>query len=200
MFRIAASADNSVLLSTFSSSTPLLSPQPTLRIPHPASIKSILSLPLALPSLNSNYLLTGSIDESIRIFNLDQLDTTSTLEGGGGMVGGKPWLGIPVDEGSKLSGMVKNVMGHSHDVIELGIYIKFVDVVEINGNGKGKKSEAWIVSASIDGTLRRWQWPNLLLEEPKIKVAMLEEDKEKAGITEEEERELEELMEGLGDE
>lgn len=117
------------------------------------------------------------------------------------MVGGKPWLGIAVDEGSNLPGLIKEVQGHSHDIIDLNIYIKYVDIIdEVEGKSKGKKSEAWILSASIDGTLRRWQWPNILTEEVKVKLDLPEEVKEKTGMTEEEERELEEMMAEMGDE
>jgi WD40 repeat protein len=168
-----ASADNSVLYSTFDPSSPSTPPTPVLRIPHPCGVKSILPLSLALPSLNSNHVLTGAIDESIRIFDLAELDDQ--------VVSKVPWAGIPAE--GKLPGMVQDVEGHSHDVIDLGVFMKDVD---------GKR-EAWILSASVDGTLRRWKWPEMLVAAPPKKV-LVQVDEPTNGMTEEEERELELLM------
>ncbi|KAK4704048.1 hypothetical protein P7C70_g2170, partial [Phenoliferia sp. Uapishka_3] len=174
-----ASADNSILLSTFDPSSPATPPTPTLRIPHPAGVKSLLPLALSMPSLNSTHLLTGSTDESIRIFNLSDLDdsantiSTSTV----------PWVGLPA--AGPLPGVVREVDGHAHDVIELGTFTK-----EVEG-----KREAWIMSASLDGTLRRWRWPDML-KAPKERMVLIpvEEPVKENLLTEEEERELEELM------
>lgn len=84
--------------------------------------------------------------------------------------------------------MVKEVEGHSHDVIELGVFTKEVE---------GKK-EAWILSASVDGTLRRWKWPDVLTALPVTKV-LIPVDEEESVMTAEEERELEEMLEAMDD-
>lgn len=84
--------------------------------------------------------------------------------------------------------MVKEVEGHSHDVIELAVFTKEVE---------GKK-EAWILSASVDGTLRRWRWPDVLTALPVIKV-LIPVDEEESVMTAEEERELEEMLEAMDD-
>ncbi|KAI5479064.1 WD repeat protein [Pseudohyphozyma bogoriensis] len=148
-----ASADNSLLLSTFSPSTPKVSPTPTLRIPHPSHVKAFLSLPFSLPTLNSSHILTGASDEIIRVFDLSLLDTE-----GAPATKGAPWNGVavPADKAHDLPGLVREVEGHSHDVLDLGVYVKEAD--------EGKK-EAWIVSASIDGSLRRWKWSEVLAGE-----------------------------------
>lgn len=129
-----------------------------------------------MPSLNSTHLLTGAVDEAIRIFNLSDLDdlpSTTSI----------PWVGLPTT--GALPGCVREVDGHAHDVMELGVFTKEVD---------GKR-EAWIVSASLDCTLRRWRWPDVLKAPATRKVLVpVEEPPAESLLTEEEERELEELM------
>ncbi|KAM0754845.1 WD40 repeat-like protein [Meredithblackwellia eburnea MCA 4105] len=182
-----ASADNSILLSTYDATNPLAPPIPTTRIPHPSGVRSLLPLPLALPSLNAPYLLTGSSDEVIRIINISDVDSSVDTE-----AKPYPWTGIPLAAGSPVVGLAREVDGHSHDIVDFGVYLK----EEVDESGKMKK-EAWVVSASLDGTLRRWKWPNVLLEkvEKVVLVPVEEEPKKKESLlTEEEERELAELM------
>lgn len=72
--------------------------------------------------------------------------------------------------------------------MQLGVFTK---------EAEGGRREAWIVSASLDGTLRRWRWPDVLRDEVERKVVVQPEEEEKKKeslLTEEEERELEELM------
>lgn len=82
---------------------------------------------------------------------------------------------------------MREIEGHSHDIIEIGSYLKQVEA--------GKK-EVWILTASLDGTLRRWKWSEMLQE----KIPLLEKHEEKEEVvveslfTEEEEKELAELM------
>lgn len=111
-------------------------------------------------------------------------------------------------EGSEtggLQGCLAKIEGHSHDITELNWYFKQSE----DADGRSRR-EVWILSASVDGTLRRWKWDELLQkprggksevvqEKEKADVATLENDKDERGMTEEEERELEELMEGLGE-
>lgn len=169
-----ASVDNSVLLSTFDPASPSIAPVPNLRIPHPFAMRSVLSLAIALPSLNSSHLITGSADESIRIFDLSELDSQVASK--------VPWIGLAAE--GKLPGMVREVEGHSHDVIDLAMFTKLV---------AGKK-EAWLLSASVDGTLRRWRWPDVLQAVPAKKVIIEVDSADQNLLTEEEERELAELM------
>lgn len=91
-----------------------------------------------------------------------------------------------MDGKKSLPGLVKEIQGHSHDVTFLGTYMKVVE----------GKNEAWILSASIDGTLRRWPWPDVLREDKKTqeKIIVEVEEGRTSLLTEEEERELEELM------
>jgi ABC-type uncharacterized transport system ATPase subunit len=49
------------------------------------------------------------------------------------------------------------------------------------------------LSASVDGTLRRWKWPEMLVAAPPKKV-LVQVDEPTNGMTEEEESELELLM------
>ena len=129
-----------------------------------------------MPSLNSTHLLTGATDEAVRIFNLSDLDDVPSSAS-------TAWIGLPAT--GPLPGCVREVEGHAHDVMGLGVFTKEVD---------GKR-EAWIVSASLDCTLRRWRWPDVLRAPVERKVLVpVEEPVTESLLTEEEERELEELM------
>ncbi|GEM06657.1 WD repeat protein [Rhodotorula toruloides] len=180
-----ASADNSVLLSQLSPSSASEPPIPTLRIPHPAQTRSLL--PLSLSSLayspsaaqHIHYLLTGSSDELIRIFNLSDssLDPSPTREQK------RDWRGIALEASSTPDGCVKEIEGHTHEIVQLCAYTT-------------STGEAWLLSASLDGTLRRWKWPDVLKEKTDklVIVPVEEEPKKESLLTEEEERELAELM------
>lgn len=185
MFPIA-SADNSVLLSQLSLTSASEPPVPTLRIPHPAQTRSLL--PLCLSSLayspsaasHIHYLLTGSSDELIRVFDLSDpsLDSSPTRERK------REWRGIALDSSTVPEGCVKEIEGHTHEIAQLCAYSTVA-------------GEAWVLSASLDGTLRRWKWPGVLNEKmEKLVIVPVEEPepKKETLLTEEEERELEELM------
>ncbi|GAA5944952.1 hypothetical protein JCM10213_001829 [Rhodosporidiobolus nylandii] len=62
--------------------------------------------------------------------------------------------------------------------------------------GEGGRREVWVLSASLDGTLRRWKWPDLLNEEwSKVVLFEVKEEGQKESLlTAEEEAELEALM------
>ncbi|KAF8590437.1 WD40 repeat-like protein [Ramaria rubella] len=89
------------------------------------------------------------------------------------------------DDAPELLGEID---AHWHDVTALGLWIR---VVETQGK---KNTETWILSASLDATLRRWQLEDIINPkaaeptEPPLKV------RHPPTFTEEEERELEELM------
>lgn len=87
-------------------------------------------------------------------------------------------------------GLIKEIEGHAHDIVDLGLFVKEGNQVD----GTGQK-EVWLLSASIDGTLRRWKWPDVLKEDLNRKVLVpVEEKEEKSVMTEEEERELDEFL------
>ena len=89
--------------------------------------------------------------------------------------------------GSALPGLVATIDSHSHEVTDLLPYLRV--------NDTGKK-EAWILSASVDGTLRRWKWDEVVSGQAgKVDGAVVEvEDEEVSLLTAEEEAELEALM------
>ncbi|KDE04483.1 hypothetical protein MVLG_05050 [Microbotryum lychnidis-dioicae p1A1 Lamole] len=179
-----ASADNSVLLSTFDSSSPSSAPIPTTRIVHPYHLKSVLPLGIALPNLNSSHILTGSADEAIRILDLNSISPSSHPP--------FPWSGIPSPADEKMVGLVRQVEGHSHDVVDLHVY------TQVGLPEQGGRLEAWLLSASVDGTLRRWRWPDVLVSPSKEEKVLVEVEKEETKgeslLTAEEEAELEALM------
>ncbi|GAA5961347.1 hypothetical protein JCM21900_004491 [Sporobolomyces salmonicolor] len=193
-----ASADHSVLLSSLSLSTPSTPPTPLLRLPHPSQVRSLLPLAAALPALSAPYLLTASSDELLRIFSL----ASSACDPDPAREQRREWRGIGLAEGSVPGGCVREVEGHTHEIVQLRAYVSEGTAKSQDGadEGGGKKREAWILSASLDGTLRRWKWPEMLLEERDrlVLVPVVEQEegeKKKEGLlTEEEERELEELM------
>jgi WD40 repeat protein len=143
-------------------------------------MRSLLAVFHSLPSLNSSHLITGSTDESIRIFDLSELDSQPPPK--------DAWIGLAALPESKLPGMIVEVEGHSHDIIDLGMYTR----VDEEG-----KMEAWLLSSSVDGTLRRWKWPEVLIPNQKPIGKIIQVDAEIVEnnlLTEEEERELAELM------
>lgn len=96
-----------------------------------------------------------------------------------------------------MKGIVNRVEGHSHDIIDLAIYTVEVEIESpIAGGASTTKREARILSASIDGTLRRWKWPDILTEKGLVNIILpTQEPVEESLLTAEEERELAELME-----
>ncbi|TFY68242.1 hypothetical protein EVG20_g3634 [Dentipellis fragilis] len=85
---------------------------------------------------------------------------------------------------------VKEVEGHWHDVTHLRLWLRDSD--------DKRRKEVWVISASLDTTLRRWKLAELLsppapqAEEKAIPIA--KPQAAPSGLTEEEERELAELM------
>ncbi|GAA6061642.1 hypothetical protein JCM10212_002519 [Sporobolomyces blumeae] len=198
-----ASADNSVLLSSLSFSSPSTPPTPLVRIPHPSQTRAVLSLPLALPNLAQpgSYLLTTCSDELIRIFNLDD----EALEPDAKRELARDWRGIEVHpgrQGGMLDGCVQEVEGHVHEIVQLVPYLVKPTTTKPDESGRAQGStELWILSASLDGTLRRWRWQDLLrTKRDRLVVVAVDEDEQGQGkvaeglLTEEEERELAELM------
>ncbi|KAI0035758.1 WD40-repeat-containing domain protein [Vararia minispora EC-137] len=87
---------------------------------------------------------------------------------------------------------VREVEGHWHDVTRLQLWLRTLD----DGSGK----EVWIVSAGLDKTLRRWPLADLLQPSAREKPQSLGTSSsvpsvpKPSALTEEEERELAELM------
>ncbi|BGP46901.1 WD repeat-containing protein 49 [Rhodotorula kratochvilovae] len=181
-----ASADNSVLLSTLDRSSPSSAPVPILRIPHPAQVRALLPLSHAPAALTlallsgtpvAPYLLTSGADELLRLWDLSlpALDPSPPREAS------RAWRGVPAL--GRLEGCTREVEGHAHEVVQLRAY--------------ACEGELWVLSASLDGTLRRWRWSELRegRGERLVLVPVEEKQEEKESLlTEEEERELAELM------
>ncbi|EIW85390.1 WD40 repeat-like protein, partial [Coniophora puteana RWD-64-598 SS2] len=89
--------------------------------------------------------------------------------------------------------VVGEVDGHWHDVTALKLWI------QVSEDDKGnKRIEPWIVSASLDGTIRKWRLGGTLPPHPTEAVLQPEpsgDAQDPSKLTEEEERELAELME-----
>ncbi|KAI0374744.1 WD40 repeat-like protein [Pilatotrama ljubarskyi] len=154
-------------------SAPGTTVRPPPPIQHPTAVKALL--PLSLTPLAEPYLLTGAGDV-IRAF-----DVSSPEE---------PELLAEVD-------------AHWHDVTALRLWMRRSAV---EGEKGRVMVEPWIVSASLDGTIRRWRLSELLQPPPPPPPKKAEEEEkpkpsessakasDSLGMTEEEERELAELM------
>ncbi|KAF7796869.1 hypothetical protein EIP86_008054 [Pleurotus ostreatoroseus] len=144
--------------------------RPMPPITHPTAARAVL--PLSLTSLAEPYLLTGSGDV-IRAYDISSPDEPELL-------------------GENDA--------HWHDVIALRLWMRKTPLE----NEPGKyQVEPWVVSASLDGTLRKWKLVDLLMppakpaEVPKQVAPAPQppaEQKKDFGLTEDEERELAELM------
>jgi len=129
----SASYDATVLLQTYPPS-PQFTPAPC--IPHPFQCRTMLALHLPPHSLPKPILLTGCAD-TIKLW-----DVTSF-----GEPDGEYGLLATIDD------------GHWHDVTVLDVWLR--DKKDQEGKAtKGK--EIWIVSASLDGTVRRWKLDDIL--------------------------------------
>ncbi|KAF8479204.1 WD40 repeat-like protein [Russula ochroleuca] len=84
---------------------------------------------------------------------------------------------------------IREVEAHWHDVTHLRTWIQ--------GSEDGARRDVWIISGSLDGTLRRWKLSELvdpaLPQKPTI-TKDTSQSEEPLSLTEEEERELAELM------
>ncbi|KAI0637110.1 WD40 repeat-like protein [Trametes polyzona] len=146
------------------------STKPPPPIQHPTAVKALLPLPLS--PLAEPYLLTGAGDV-IRVYDVSAPE--------------EPELLAEVD-------------AHWHDVTALRLWMRRSAV---EGEPGRVRVEPWVVSASLDGTIRRWRLSELLQPPPppppkEVEAKKPEEPAAKApegsGMTEEEERELAELM------
>ncbi|KAI0703594.1 WD40-repeat-containing domain protein [Cytidiella melzeri] len=154
--------------------------KPMAPITHPTAVRCIL--PLSLTPLSEPYLLTGSGDV-IRAYDISSPNEPELLG---------------------------EMDAHWHDVIALRLWMRKTAVLDAQGEESGKfRVEPWIVSASLDGTLRKWRLAELM--QPAQKPAVEPEKPAQIavrsftgastktsdgvfGMTEDEERELAELM------
>lgn len=97
-------------------------------IQHPDYVKSLLVVPTAFHP-DFPLLMTGSTDEDIRVFDVSEIVESN---------GNKP--GVAARE-------LKPIVAHYLEVTALRPWLK---------DGEHGK-EAWVVSASLDNTLRRWR-------------------------------------------
>ncbi|KAI9064284.1 WD40 repeat-like protein [Trametes sanguinea] len=144
------------------------SSKPPPPIQHPTAVRALL--PLAITPLAEPYVLVGAGDV-IRVFDVSSVDEPELLS---------------------------EVDAHWHDVTALRLWMR---KSAVDGTPGAVKVEPWIVSASLDGTIRRWRLSELL-QPPPPPIKKTEEAKPKevpaeeptTAMTEEEERELAELM------
>lgn len=126
---LPASVDTQVLFHPIPRAEPPIAPTP---IVHPDYVKSLLLVPTAFHP-TAPLLLTGSVDEDIRVYDISEiLENAVTLHTSG--------------ECAATAKEVATVKGHFGEVTSLRAWVKDGE------NGR----EPWVVSASLDGTLRRW--------------------------------------------
>lgn len=172
-----ASGDNKVLQCTFDPADLHQAPVPIVVVEHPYFVKSLLPLPLLLPDNEQNLLITGSTDESIRIWDLTETELRI-----------KPntsaWKTAKTTQEAEYPGLVRLMDEHFHEVNLLRVWLRLAE--------NGLDVETWIVSASLDGTIRKWKLEEML--NPPKPVEDIKEEKEESLMTAEEEAELAELM------
>ncbi|QRV74753.1 Katanin p80 WD40 repeat-containing subunit B1 [Ceratobasidium sp. AG-Ba] len=160
-----------------------------ISIPHSVHVKSLM--PVHLTPAAAPVLLTGGSDGAIRVWDLQDADDASTIDGREASAGG-----------------VIDV--HSHDVSALALWVRDPaaekDKETEDEIKPVKQVEAWIVSASLDGTLRRWKLQDLVdgkhntvsvqTSTPTVTTAPATQpsSNQQFAMSEEEERELAELM------
>ncbi|KAH8923671.1 WD40 repeat-like protein [Atractiella rhizophila] len=193
------SADNSVLLSLFFPSTPSQPPVPIIRIKHPYYVKSLAFYP-PLEEVNEDsfpsYLVTGSTDETIRIWDIssgpDDGDSFETvvekkreeLRKAILRQGTHP---LPKETNWTLAPLAK-VEGHWDEVSGL-------DIANLTVQGT---LQTYLISSSLDCTVRTWDWLEVLrgsFTGEMVLEEKVEERRDENELLDEEERELAALME-----
>ncbi|KAH9824000.1 WD40-repeat-containing domain protein [Melampsora americana] len=184
-----ASSDHSVLLSildlTLDASVRVMS---VLRLEQPYYIRCALQLPsqIVFNSMLPNWLITGSTDEGIRVYDLDQIDDEVNYTSA--ILDHRPKSSIA--EKKLQHAWFGRVDAHWHEVTSLGIWYDQANL------------QSWVISASLDGTLRKWEVGALkkrfVVQEstPKTCVEPISE-KTDMKLSAEEEAELAELMESM---
>ncbi|KAG8908183.1 hypothetical protein FRB99_008726 [Tulasnella sp. 403] len=143
---------------------------------HQHPVKCLLDL--SHSPIRQSYLLTGSGDV-IRVYDISELVDDNTEDGHPRVTQGTAHLLHEIDV-------------HSQPVTSLALWIRRTD--------ENSPPVPWIVSSSLDGTLRRWNLSDLISGTVKAVLPITSTPVNRTGpasstITEEEERELAELME-----
>ncbi|KAH9001487.1 WD40 repeat-like protein [Lactarius akahatsu] len=143
--------------------------KPSPPITHTKAFRAVLPVYLhsKLDSDAFPYLIAGSGD-SIRVYDVFSLDEVE---------------------------LIKEVEGHWHDVTHLRIWLQ--------ESTDGTRKDLWIISGSLDSTLRKWKLSGLVVPTPPVTEEQNDTPvknatsgpREQLGLTEEEEKELAELME-----
>lgn len=173
-----ASTDETVTIRRYTPANSSSASSSITSLEHTNPVKCLLLLsnsPIAQP-----FLLTGHGDV-IRIYDVSELVDNDEDAGESGNQ-------KPLTEVSGIARLLNEVDVHSHSVTSLQLWLKSSDI---------PSAEPWIVSSSLDGTVRKWKLSELAAgkqfapapPEPTTKGAT------DSMLTEEEERELAELME-----
>ncbi|KAF8969887.1 WD40-repeat-containing domain protein [Flammula alnicola] len=131
---------------------------------HPVAVRAIL--PISLTGLGEPYLLTAAGDV-LRTFDVSELDDPQLLS---------------------------QIDAHWHDITAIRLWIR----TTVGGDGR-TRAEPWIITTSLDKTIRKWRLSELLKPPPaqelaEVKVVEPTPAPKSSELTEEEERELAELM------
>jgi len=121
-------------------------------------------LPLQLSPLQEPILIIG-LGDLIRTYDISSFDSPAEL--------------------------LSTVDAHWHDVTILKIWLRLYE------DNNVKKIEPWIVSGSLDGSLRKWKLHELIHPPPAVAAVTTVEKPvttSSSGLTEDEERELDELL------
>ncbi|KIJ60635.1 hypothetical protein HYDPIDRAFT_32058 [Hydnomerulius pinastri MD-312] len=164
-----ASSDETVQVTSYPPDPSVTKPPPPLN--HPLPVRAVL--PLALTPLAEPYVVTA-FGDVIRLYDVSTLSEPEILG---------------------------EIDAHWHDVTAVKLWMR------TSKNEAGQtRIEPWIVTTSLDGTIRKWRFSELAASTPENPVGKTEatviapvpEPKGSARsgeLTEEEERELAELME-----
>ncbi|KAH7926290.1 WD40 repeat-like protein [Leucogyrophana mollusca] len=164
-----ASSDETVQVIPYLPGDPTIKPPPPIM--HPLPVRALL--PLSLTDLGEPYLITG-FGDVIRVYDVASITEPEILG---------------------------EIDAHWHDVTALRLWTR-----TSKGEDGRTRIEPWIVSTSLDSTIRKWRLSELLTSTPKNPpgdarpaiIAPLSEPKGEAKnqeeLTEDEERELAELM------
>jgi hypothetical protein len=87
-------------------------PTPTLRIPHPYFVKSIVPLQALAPDLEEPFLVSGASDEALRVYDLTEVARQKKPARRDAQV----WDTPSSSNGTKDVGLVKTIDDFAHEV------------------------------------------------------------------------------------
>ena len=182
-----ASSDQLATCWSFDPTDLSMPPTATIRLPHPYYVKSILPLEGLVPGPAAHYVLTGSTDEQIRVWDTSALDTAPAKAKKAHMTSAAD-ASDRYKDGKKPAGLVADLEGHFHEVNRLALWSGRVQDVD-------EKDELYITSTGLDCTLRKWKVKELVGKGSGPAVSLKRTDAPaESSMTGEEERELAELM------